>query len=353
MRRVIVVLLSLLLFASCEHWVKPVYHEPEVEQVYALSSQVLQDTFSFSSPIDLTIIDSLLIVCDSATSQRSAAHIFNKNTGAYIQSFCKEGKEPGKYSCISSMHNNHDGRSVTLFDFCEGKVIVYDVGRVLNGADSSFTECALNNSMIGTFQAMTIGGELWFAQCNWSMRFGKWLPLEGTRYSYDLYPNIVENDRLAPSIMAELGRIRPRPDGTKMVVSTAIGGIMEIFDLFPDSLVSKEVRYFYEPKFGLDPYQFKPWAIPSRETIFGFQDLCATNAHIYGLIWGVGYDDRIVAPPEIIQFDWAGNPLEKYTTSDFINIFAVDEDGRIYGIAKNEEQKYTLTKYTVDYTRPQ
>lgn len=56
------------------------------EQTEHLASNILNDTFLFSWPKDLMILDSLLIVHDSY-QQTKCFHIFRKSNGEFLKSF--------------------------------------------------------------------------------------------------------------------------------------------------------------------------------------------------------------------------------------------------------------------------
>ena len=91
-----------------------------------LKGRVLNTTFIFSSPQEMIIVDSLLIVHDSH-NRDTCFHIFNKINGKHIGSFGNKGRGPGEYLRIESIDINTEKEELMLVDGMSDKLFFYDL----------------------------------------------------------------------------------------------------------------------------------------------------------------------------------------------------------------------------------
>lgn len=136
----------LLACAGCARTPEAVYlNDIPVQTTENLVAEKLNDTFMFSWPRDLIIIDSFVVVYDSYV-QLDAFHVFNKYSGANVANFAKKGRGPGEFIDINSVNNNHDGRSITAFDPNIRKAFIYDIINIVNDVEPKYQEVEISEA---------------------------------------------------------------------------------------------------------------------------------------------------------------------------------------------------------------
>ena len=123
-----------------------------------------------------------------------------------------------------------------------------------------------------------------------------------------------------------------RPDGRYLAAGSALGGILEVFDLEGKERIV--LKHFYEPIFKQNGHVFFP--IP--ETIGGFAYLAATDKFLYVTLHGKANPTSM--PTSICLFDWNGNPVARYDCEGYpIYSFTVTEDDwTVYVIAMGRKE---------------
>lgn len=312
----------------------------------ACTTAVLNDSFLFSWPKDLMILDSLLIVHDSYL-QTTSLHIFRKSDGTHLKSFGAKGRGPGELIGINSVNTNYDG-SITVFDLTGNKIILFDIVSVLLDRKPCFTEYPIPTAPNRIKQVLRHKNEFIVKGNDDKMRYGFWNPSAQTCHDlYTAYPQLSDDPEANWSLTDYAVRVRLSPDGKMLAGATYIGGVLELFDISENGLHPRAARYFFEPRCEYLEGARPRWVQPVPESVIGFEDLYLTDDAIYGMVWGVEKSEMADSKPQLFRFDPNGNPTTAYTLSDeVLETIAVDNDGTIYGAGCDSEGRYKLCRYT-------
>ena len=115
MKKIIFSILVLIFFTSSCTQEKIQYTGINIPLKKELKGSVLNTTFIFSSPQEMIIVDSLLIVHDSY-NRDTCFHIFNKINGKHIGSFGNKGRGPGEVIFPSSLNYNPKTKTLTTYE---------------------------------------------------------------------------------------------------------------------------------------------------------------------------------------------------------------------------------------------
>lgn len=87
-------------------------------------------------------------------------------------------------------------------------------------------------------------------------------------------------------------------------------------------------------------------AIPSREAITGYIDLCSTSEYVYALHSSKKLYENWRKSTEILIFDWEGNPIKQYILDKEAYHIAVNERlNRIYVTIENDNGDWDIVCY--------
>lgn len=306
----------------------------------------LNESFLFSLPEDLMLFDSLLIVRDSYL-QADCFHIFRKSDGAFIKSFGRKGRGPGEFMDIGSANCDHAEGLITVYDPNFKKTVIFDVIRILQDRNPYFKEYSVKKAPNFITQMLSYK-DMFIAKGNDDrLRYGFWNPSDQTFHMiYTDYPQLTAEEEDNWALTDYAAKIRLSPDGKKLVVTTYIGGIMELFDIDDEGFHLKTSKFFFEPRYDYAQGAKPRWVTTSSETVIGFQDLFLTNEAVYGLVWGVERSEMEGNKPQLFCFDFEGNPVKSYGQDEALDCVAVDDDGTIYGVGSDSDGQYKVIRYT-------
>ena len=135
--------------------------------------------------------------------------------------------------------------------------------------------------------------------------------------------------------------IHIKPDGSRLVFGSYIGGILEIFDLksIPDSLPLIMRKLYYHPVYEKD----KSGNIYLTEnTQCGFENIYVTDHAIYTLMHDPSHPD-LFFPNKLVVFNWQGKWMKTYCLDCMVHALCVDENKqKIYAMAFSEEKSFHL-----------
>ena len=246
MKRSLFVFFVAIVFCCCKRNIPDIAYEGKIETETTCHpvAVTLNDSFMFSWPRGILIMDSLLIVHDSY-NQAECFHVFHKDSGTHLKSFGKKGRGPGEFMEVNSFNNNYDGRSVTVFDPNSRKIIVFDMHNILEETQPRFRELTVENAPNFVKQMLPYRGNFIAKGNDDKMRYGIWTPPSDVFSNiYVDYPRLAEDREDNWSLTDYSAKVRLSPDGRKLIAVTYIGGIMEIFDLNENGFESSTIRYF-------------------------------------------------------------------------------------------------------------
>jgi len=310
-----------------------------------LQGEVCNDDFFFNRPQALFIKDSLLILYDD--NHDGIIHIFC-NTGKYILSAVNRGRGPGEVitPCSIDLMDN----KILICSPNLNRLIVYDLHKIIKGSTPYHTdEYSLFNNSDRIQQAKWYkNGSIAVKSYSKNMRFG-FIDGEIAVSTYWSYPNLVPDQEENRSIWEYFSHWKFKPDYSKMVTTTYIGSLMEIFN--SDSITdikSEKLLPIHKPKYTLAKGAIPKWVTSSDDTTIGFQDLFVTDDHIYALIYGVNINDLEANLPSIYVLSWDGTPKVNYRFKERICTFCVDEQERnIYAIVYDDDGNLSLRRYSI------
>lgn len=346
MRSIITFIIILEFCCQCGRQSAIVYEEEiRAEKNVQLATTVLNDSFLFSWPKDLLILDTLLIVHD-AYQQEACFHIFRKSDGKFIKSFGRKGRGPGEFMDIGSVSRNYDRGTITVYDPNCKKIVEFDPIHVLQDRKPYFEEYAVKNAPNFIKQALPHKNAYVVKGNDDKLRYGILNPSNQTFHAiYTDYPQLATEDEDNWALTDFGAKVRLSPDGTRMAVTTYIGGVLELFDMDGEGFYLRTSRFFFEPRYDYAQGAKPRWVTTSFETVIGFQDMVLTNEAIYGLVWGVNGAEMEGNKPRLFCFDFEGNPVISYEPDESLDCVAVDDDGTIYGVGSDSEGEYGLCKY--------
>ena len=162
--------------------------------------------------------------------------------------------------------------------------------------------------------------------------------LDGNRLSYfGDYPSSYEELTVSEKVVAFMGDIAVKPDGSRWVMSHKAMDMIEIYDNKLNLLhrIQGPDKIFPEVEEGYERVHRKG---VSRK---GYFFPVATNQYIYVLYDGRIYDTQNPTRylrDKLLVFDWDGKPVKYYKLSKPIFHFDIDEKhGILYGLSDNPE----------------
>ncbi len=350
MKQILVLLIVFASLWSCRTEI-PIQYENTIETAptFGLYGRILNNTFMFGGPMDIFLVDSLIIVNDFM-GQEYAFHIFSKTTGIHVKDFGKRGRGPGELVSVSSavVYNG----SLVAYDANLKKMLIYNLKDVMSGEkvyDREYSLIGTTDNMV--LQVIPAYNNFILAGNSDRMRFGIWeLDEKFPESVYTEFPSFVTDDETNWSIANYAASMAFSPDNGKFVTGTYIGCTFEIFDVANTDISRDTVRYFYDFKeTGYAAGAVPKWVVPDAKTVIGFQDMDLTPDVVYGLIWGVESEDMEKSGQKIIGFDYAGNPLFSYMMDDILISFDTDDIGNIYGIAVTPDfTDYCIKVYSIN-----
>lgn len=343
MKKFIFSILVLIFFISSCTQEKIQYTGINIPLKKELKGSVLNTTFIFSSPQEMIIVDSLLIVHDSY-NRDTCFHIFNKINGKHIGSFSNKGRGPGEVIFPSSLNYNPKTKTLTTYEANLRKIIKYNIPDVLAQNTTSFSEIKLDSIPFFVLQAIPFN-DAFIIRGNAQVRFAITDTNNKISHQFDNYPKLVIDKEENRAIFNYAPQCVLRPDGSKLATITYIGGVLEIFDVKNNAITSNTIKYFNEPIYK-SVEGFKPkWIGTTPLTVVGCDNIYATNENIYCIYEGELTKDNEPEPKKILVFNWDGTPQLQYEIHEGLpNGIAVDEDN-LYCIVMNKDYEYQLYKY--------
>ncbi len=268
---------------------------------------VLNDTFLFSYPLQIELIDSMLLVLDNVNN--NFFHLFTLK-GIPVKSFGEKGQGPADFINVGAFNLSEDGKNMYAYDSSMRKIVKYDVSSFLK--DSLKSEVmqvnygSLPHSEVPTiiYDMLSLKDSDFLVKANHKdLRFGLLKDGKITQL-YNSFSDCLNtnNEEEVWSVFCSNTKTKLKPDRTKMLNATYLGGILELFDLDENCRLSlNKTLYIYEPKYGIAEGAIPAYVVSNETTQIGFEDVYATNNSIYALLHNRGSE---ALPSEITVFSW-------------------------------------------------
>lgn len=331
----------------------PVLNDPPFTTPDTLIHTKIETEEVFGSAVCMFLIDSVLFIADHF-NRDTAVWGFHTGKNKITKAYARKGRGPGEISSSPSSNIQYDSPKgcFTLYDPNYKKIIEYHV------RDTHFYEChlpfrdaILRNNFVqeviktDSFQIyMGTGG---------SFSTGKRFLI------YDNANHFVKETGNYPTIdipcgeLAEICQygeeIRVKPDKSKFVIASYIGGILEIFDLqhLPDSIPRVMEKIYYRPIYEKD---VSGTINTSEKNIYGFENIYVTDNAIYALLFD-HHNPELIFPNKIIVYDWNGKWITGYALDCMLHSLCIDErNNLIYGMAFSENESFHLVYFKLKNT---
>lgn len=178
---------SILILCACKQEIE--YKGLTLPQK-TLKGEILNDSFLFSWPEDMIIVDSLLVIHDSF-KQNFCFHIFNRNTGKHLKSFGEKGRGPGEVIFPESLNYDPVRHKITTFEPNLKKIISYDINNVLTNTSPEFSEITVSTTY-NLFQAIPHSNTFLLRGNDSQMRFGQLNADSKIIALYNDYPQVTD-----------------------------------------------------------------------------------------------------------------------------------------------------------------
>lgn len=328
------------LMVSCNTSVK--YEAPIFKMVQPKEIRILNDDYMFQYAGNPMLMDSLLIV--STFNDENHIAIFNIYSGELVKEFGHRGEGPTELTMPTAFSLDRKNGYLYVCDHGKQSMLRYDLYLLLNEDYDEYLSFRLSDSFARTGMLRHLKDSLFYAPAHQEGRILIGTPsdvksvVKSRTPDAEKFPSDVDwyNYMNIESVSAV------SPDGRYFVSGSAMGGILEIFDLTSDSKDRIILKHFYEPIFEQKGYVYRPIS----ETIGGFTHIAATDKFFYATIHGIA--NPYSMPTSICKFDWNGNPIEKYECGYPITGFTIDEiEQTIYAVVVTEEGEQALASITL------
>lgn len=358
-------IIYLLLFVSwlivgCSGSSKSDYYSNGInsENVYDVQVQILNDSSLWRFPLQMEYTDSLLVVLDYMDDYYF--HVYTLR-GEPVGHFARKGQGPGELLSANQFHLSEDRDSLYVYDGVSRKIVMYK----LNGdyvKDLLFQEYKIDYTLLPPsdipyilYDMLPVKDEVFLVKANQpKLRYGKLDLAKGEITSvYGDFPTgcVAGKAEEVWSVFSSDTRTCLKPDCSKVLNATYIGGILEYFSVQPDlGLRADTALYIYEPVYGLAEGAVPSFVVGNENTQLGFEDVYATDQFVYALLHEKG--DAAAEPQSVMVFDWQGKALRKINVKQRLLRLCVDEArNMIYAMAADEVNGYKLVSIPLKYPR--
>lgn len=314
-----------------------------------LEGKTISDTLVLGATEDMDFYKDYLILI--AYSEGKYMHVFDRNTGTYLQSFLPKGRGPHEVVSMNSID----------IDRTTGKILFYD------DMGWQLCECEFDSMMLRpsdykiskhssrlyasngyTYQTQDgsyiTGNTIPKGQDGVIKRLAK-VKDDKTVSVYNEFPSVGQafQESMFLAYM-NTGMLTVSPDRTKMACGASWGAILEIFDI-RDSIRLTTTRYILPPIGERVRNELHPI---EGQTIFGFGDLYATEQYIYTIYRGIVYGSSHKVS-RIAVFDWKGNCVKLYNTEYRLYNLCVDEEvHKIYAVGVDKSLETVVVEFDME-----
>ncbi len=305
----------LLLNSSCNRSVSYHYMPPVFQNEYQVDAKIINDSIMLSFFSQPLVLDSLLIIAD--VNRDTMLFLFHKESGKLLKAIGAKGRGPGELITPTKLSLDYHQKTLNVFDYAKKSMIKFDLRKALYTSLPYFEEILLFSPLSEENEVSFLKDSLYLTS-NQNHRL-----LIATRdqtfaINDDYLRLPAMTSKLWNSFLQSWSSYTLSPNKKKYVSITSLGGIMEIYDLFPQPQLFKRL-FFFEPLYNVKKNQI----IPLPETIYGANGIAATNDYIYISVFAK--QNPTEHPKLIWQFDWTGTPIAVFKCPYQIESFTIDE----------------------------
>ena len=327
-----VLLLSLVaVFPGCKGDRPGVYSPPKFRETVEEEFEIVSDEiFGVNAIPDMVVYGSKVIVCALNQEDGTIMHIYDKESGEPLMHTLNYGRGPKELLFDANISFLQDSGTMVFFDIIASKRLDIDVdGLMEHGLDAveevywpsrlwNLRNIALENGSLHTYNIS-------YLQRDTSS-------VERIELC-DRNGNIISTYNEFPVIDDDRKRFMMYNNEIIAVITSTLGGILEIFSMKDGELSNIATKYFIEPDFSIEGNFYN-----YDNLIYSFCDLCATDDAIYAAYGGESDFKSSTGCHNIAIFDWNGNPLKLIRTGHRIERLCLDnEENTLYAMIQDSE----------------
>ncbi len=333
MKKALSVILVIVLVLSCNTGKKNKIESISLKDTIFVKPEILKLDKLLPGINNLKIRDSFLMI--NSFDGKGYMLLFNKHNGKYITTKCLDGRGPGEFSSWIDFRVTSD--SIYIYDSPRNVLSIYNIDKFLHDSKVLADKQIKTEKDPRYIDLFPINGYL-ISRPSIKARFylfdrnGKYIS------NYESFPDYYK-DAISFEQKFELKlsySVEPKPDLSKFVALSYIGGILEIFKVEKDSINRIIEKTFLNPELKIEGEK----DIKQPDTKIGFYGIYTTDNYIYSPYSGLTTEDfrKLKSFEYITVFDWNGTLKKIYKVEGGLRALAADEaEGKIYVITKDSE----------------
>ncbi len=334
MKKALSVILVIALILSCNTGNKKNIIEPiSLKDTIFVKPEILKIDKLLPGILNLKIRDSILIL--TSFDGKGSILLFNKINGKYISTKCLNGRGPGEFSTNIEFKTIVD--SIYIYESSKNLLSIYKSDTFLYDSISQADKKLKPEKDPNYIDVFPLNG-YYVSRPGVNARFSLFNRNGKHISDYELFPDYFK-DVNSINQKFELRRyyaVEPKPDLSKFVALSHIGGIMEIFKVEKDSINIILKKIFLNPELKVEEKK----GLIQEDTKIGFFGLYTTDNYIYASYSGLAAKDfrKLKSLEFITVFDWKGKLKRVYKVEGGLTALAADEaEGKIYVVTKDSE----------------
>lgn len=333
MKKALSVILVIALVLSCNTGKKNKIESISLKDTIFVKPEILKLDKLLPGINNLKIRDSFLMI--NSFDGKGYMLLFNKHNGKYITTKCLDGRGPGEFSSWIDFRVTSD--SIYIYDSPRNVLSIYNIDKFLHDS-KVLADKQIKTEKDPNYIDLFPIKDYYVARPGTKARF--YLFDRNGKYNsnYELFPDYYK-DAISFEQKFELRlyyAVEPKPDLSKFVALSNIGGVMEIFNIEKDSINRILEKTFLNPELKVEGEK----DLIQENTKRGFFKICTTDNYIYASYSGLASKDliKLKSFQYITVFDWEGNLKRLYKVEGGLTAVAADEaEGKIYVVTKDSE----------------
>ena len=338
MKPLFFIIVSMFLLYSCNtHNKRDSFLQLSSRDTIFVKPEILETEKIHSIIWKIRIMDSLLVLLSD--DGNGCLQIFKKANFEYLCTKGIYGRGPGEVSG-SWIEFRATSDSINIYDVTKSSILICHIDDFLKDSTSSVKKNILfdNSKYPYNIDIIPLKG-LFVSRPTIKARYALFNS-EGKYLSdYLMFPEYYVNE-YTDKYNYERGKyfhVEPKPDLSKFVSVTHVGGTIEIFSIKNDSIIKIVDKRYLNP----DLNESTDKSLLQEETKIGFCGLCTTDNYIYASYSGLSNKEFInkkILADFIVVFNWNGQIKKLYKVEGGLRSLAVDEmDKKIYIITQDSE----------------
>jgi hypothetical protein len=349
-------IVSILLFTNCNQPSEKTNEPTEYfgEKIDLISSPILIDRVDFNTPLEMMIIDSILIIHDQFIVDEEI-YLFtalNINNTTRVTYFGREGRGPNEYafpSSLSKIPSIKDYIAINnrqLFSMSIVSINSIIEGQKLDSLDYITQLDYRYSKVVPVSNKLFIGtGFFELGRFGVADQSGK---IKNTFGEYPYAENYINltNPELGMIFQTDL---KVHPKHKKVVATTFASANLDILEVSTDTVKILHSTNYYSPKFKSNSSGERLSAQPLADNRSGFIRTSVNESYIYILYSGEKRSEglnKYLSGYRILKFTWDGVPVAQYNLDRHVSMISVDEkDKFLIAMHTDKNGKPVLLKY--------